>query len=83
MCFIILKDLYTTHHNLLGICHQLKICHFNGTFNFSTQRICMGIGSLFVCVFCGMTCPLRRNTVFGVATIGMNLNADEIFSNLV
>ena len=33
MCFINLKDLYTTHHNLLGICHQLKICHFYGTLN--------------------------------------------------
>ena len=41
MCFIISNDLYTAHHNLLGICHQLKISHFYGTFNFLTQCICM------------------------------------------
>ena len=44
----ILNDLYTAHHNLLCICHQLKIRHLYGTFNFSTQCICMGTGSLFV-----------------------------------
>ena len=53
MCFIILNDLYTAHHNSLGICHQLKICHLYGTFNFSTQCTCscMGTGSLFVYSF--------------------------------
>ena len=48
MCFIILNDLYMAHHNLLGICRQLKIRHLYGTFNFSTQCICMGTGSWFV-----------------------------------
>ena len=47
-CFIISNGLYMAHDNLLGICHQLKIRHLYGTFNFSTQCICMGIGSLFV-----------------------------------
>ena len=38
------------HQNSLGLCHQLKICHFYGTFNFLTQCtcICMGTVSLFV-----------------------------------
>ena len=31
--------LYTAHHNLLGICHQLKIRLLYGTFNFSSQCI--------------------------------------------
>ena len=39
MCFIISNDLYTAHHNLLGICHQLKICHLYGTFKFLTQLV--------------------------------------------
>ena len=40
----------TSYHNSLGICRQLKIhhLHVHGTFNFSTQCICMGTGSLFV-----------------------------------
>ena len=63
MCFIILNDLYIAHHNLLGICHQLKICQLYGTFNFSTQCICTGTRSLFVCGFCG------RSTIFAVARI--------------
>ena len=71
--FIISNDLYTAHHNLLGIyCHQLKISHLYGTFNFLTQCICMGSGSLFVYgfrYFCGKACPLRRKTVFAVASI--------------
>ena len=41
MCFIISKELYTAHHNSLGICHQLKIPHLYRTFNFSTQCIRM------------------------------------------
>ena len=74
MCFIILNDLYTAHHNLLGTCtcHQLKIRHLYGTFNFSTQCICMGTGSLFVYGFChfrGKARPLRRKSVFAVASI--------------
>ena len=71
MCFIILNDLYTVHHNLLGIC-QLKVRHLYGTFNFSTQCICMGIGNLFVYGFRrfrGKVRPLRRKTVFAVASI--------------
>ena len=60
---------YTAHHNWLGICHQLKIRHLYGTFNFSTQRICMGIGSLFVYGFRGKARPLRRKTVLAVASI--------------
>ena len=60
------------HHNLLGICHQLKIRHLYRTFNFSTQCICMGTGSL--CVygfrrFRGKARPLRWKTVFAVASI--------------
>ena len=55
-----------------GICHQLKIRHFYGTFNFLTQCICMGTGSLFVdgfrC-FSGKAHPLQRKTVFAVASI--------------
>ena len=47
MCFIILNNLNMAHHNSLGI-SQLKIRHLYGTFNFSTQCICMGTGSLFV-----------------------------------
>ena len=39
------------HHNLLGICHQLKIFHLYGTFNFSTQCISMGTGILFAKIF--------------------------------
>ena len=71
MCFIIFNDFYMTHHNLLGICRQLKIRHFYGTFNFSTQCICMGTGSLstsFRC-FCGNVRPLRRKMVFAVASL--------------
>ena len=48
MCFIILNDLYIAHHNSLGMCHHLKIRHLYGTFNFSTQCICTGTGSLSV-----------------------------------
>ena len=51
MCFIILIDLYTTHHNSLGICRQLKIHNFYGTYNISTQCICMGTESLLVYSF--------------------------------
>ena len=43
-----LIDLYMAHRNSLGICSQLKIRHLYGTFNFSTQCICLGTGSLFV-----------------------------------
>ena len=69
MRFIISNDLYTAHHNSLGICHQLKIRHLYGTFNFSTQCICMGTRSLFVYGFCGKARPLQRNTVFAVVRI--------------
>ena len=72
MCFISLNYLYTAHHNLLGICHQLKIHHLYRTFNFSTQCICMGTGSLFVYVCChlrGNARPLWRKIVFAVASI--------------
>ena len=69
MCFIISNDLYMAHHNLIGICHQLKIHHLYGTFNFSTQCICMGTRSLFVYGFRGKACPLWRSTVFAVARI--------------
>ena len=72
MCFIILNDLYTAHHSLLGTCHQLTIRHLYGTFNFSTQCICMGTGSLFVYdfhCFRGKACPLGRKTIFAVASI--------------
>ena len=48
ICFIILIDLYTAHHNSLGICHQLNIRHLYVTFYFLTRCICMGTGSLFV-----------------------------------
>ena len=48
MCFISLYDLYMAHHNSLGICRELKLCHLYGTFKFSTQCICMGTGSLYV-----------------------------------
>ena len=58
MCFIISNDLYTAHHNLFGICHQLKICHLYGTFNISTQCICMGTGSLLSMVFVERRRPL-------------------------
>ena len=71
MRFIILNGLYTAHHNLLGICHQLKIRHLYGTFNFSTQCICMGTGSLFVYGlyrFRGNARPLQTKTVFAVAS---------------
>ena len=68
MCFIILNDLYMAHHNSLGICHQLKIRHLYGTFNFSTQCICMGTGSLFVYCFRGKARPLRRKIIFAVAS---------------
>ena len=44
------NDLYMAHHNLLGICQQLKICHLYGTFNFLTQCICMGTRQL-VCLW--------------------------------
>ena len=66
------NDFYTAHHNSSGICHQLKIRHLYGTFNFSTQCICMGTGSLFVCDFHGKARPLQRNTVFAVARILAN-----------
>ena len=66
MCFIILNDLYTAHHNSFGICHQLKIRHLYGTFNFSTQCICMGTGSLFVYGFSSFR---GRKTVLAVASI--------------
>ena len=36
------------HHNSLGIRRQLKIHHLYGPFNFLTQCICMGTGSLLV-----------------------------------
>ena len=39
---LISNDLYTAHHNLLGVCHQLKIHHFYGTFNFSTSVFLWG-----------------------------------------
>ena len=64
--------LYMAHHNLLVICHQLKIRHLYETFNFSTQCICIGTGSLFVCSFCcfrGKARPLWRKTVFAVVSI--------------
>ena len=64
MCFIILNDLYTAHHNLLSICH-----HLYGTLNFSTQCICMGTGSLLVYGFRGKARPLRRKNVFAIASI--------------
>ena len=48
MCFIILNDLYMAHHNSSGICRQLNIHHLYGTFNFSTQCICMGTGCVLV-----------------------------------
>ena len=76
MCFIILNDLHSAHHNLLGICHQVKIRHLYGTFSFSTQCICMGTGSLFVYGFHnfrGKARPLRRKTVFAVASIELEL----------
>ena len=73
MCFIILNGLCTAHHNSLGICHQLKILHLYGTFNLSTQCICMGTGSLFVYSFRRKGCPLRRKIVFAVASILTNL----------
>ena len=76
MCFLILNDLYTAHHNSLGtcICHQLKIRHLYGTFNFSTQCICMATGSLFVYglrCFHWKACPLRRKNIFAVASIAI------------
>ena len=57
------NDLYTAHHNWLGICHQLNIRHLYGTFNFSTPVYLYGTGSLFVYNFCGKACPLWRKTV--------------------
>ena len=69
MCFIILNDLY--------MAPQLKIHHLYGTFNFSTQCICMGTGSLLVdwfLSFCGKARPLRRKMVFAVASIASFLN---------
>ena len=48
------NDLYMAHRNSIRyICHQLKIRHLYGTFNFSTQCICMGTRSLFVHGFRG------------------------------
>ena len=64
MCLIISIDLYTAHHNSLGMSsaqNPLFVC------NFSTQCICMGTGSLFVCSLHGKAWPLQRNTVFAVA----------------
>ena len=65
MCFMILNELYIAHHNLLGLCHQLKIRGLYGTFNFSTQCIYMGTGSLFVYGFCRFRgTRLSNNTPF-------------------
>ena len=84
MCFIISNDIYMAHHNLLGIhvCHQLKIRHFYGTFNFSTHCICLGTGSLFVYGFHGFrgkARPLRRKTAFAVASIVFQLLSCYVF----
>ena len=65
MCFIILNDLYMTH-NLLGIRRQLKISHLYGTFNFTTQCICMGTGSLLVYRFSWKGAPsTKENGICG------------------
>ena len=69
------------HHNSLGICHQLKICHVYETLNFSTQCICMGTGSLFVYGlrrFRGNARPLPTKTVFAVASIDIVTNNNYI-----
>ena len=50
------------HCNLLGICHQLEIHHLYGTFNFSTQYICIWTGRLFVYSFRGKACPWNTVT---------------------
>ena len=68
MCFKISNDLYTAHHNLLGIWHQLKVRHLYGTFNFSTRDrklVCLRFSSLFA--FRGKRRPLRKKPVFTVA----------------
>ena len=57
------------HHNSLGIRRQLKIRHLYGTFNFSTQCISMGTGSLLVYRFSSFSFSLRKKMVFAVASI--------------
>ena len=57
------------HHNSLGICHQLKIRHLYGTFNFSIQCIYMGTGSLFVYRFSSFSWKMVAKTVASIAKV--------------
>ena len=51
MCIIISNNIYTAHHNSLGLCHQLKIRHLCGTLNFLTGRPSVFVWGPEACLF--------------------------------
>ena len=79
MCFIILNDLYTTHHNSLYIISSKSVI---------CMRILISRPSVWdrklICLrFRGKAHPLRRNTVFEVARIPVMIMKKKIFFKIM